>query len=53
MNTNLNFGPSWTVLILPELENQPLYDSFIFKNASTTRVAMQRHAQNLESSGAP
>src|ERR1700704_2350545 len=35
INTNVNFGASWVVLILPYLENQSLYNSLVFKNPTT------------------
>ncbi|MGH9817250.1 MAG: DUF1559 domain-containing protein, partial [Candidatus Acidiferrales bacterium] len=32
---NLDFRESWAVSILPNIENQPLYDSFVFKHPTT------------------
>jgi prepilin-type N-terminal cleavage/methylation domain-containing protein len=50
VQTNLNFGPSWAVLIMPQLENQALYDSLIFKDATNNPVSM-RDARNLNQRG--
>src|SRR6478672_5731513 len=49
--TNVNFGASWAVLILPYLENQPLYDSLVFKNPTTGAAVPMRDAQNIDERG--
>jgi type II secretory pathway pseudopilin PulG len=41
IQANYDFGPSWIVFTLPYLENQALYDSFIFKDAAGNPVAMR------------
>ncbi|MFO0788566.1 MAG: DUF1559 domain-containing protein [Pirellulales bacterium] len=48
---NVDFGPSWIVLILPQLENQQLYDSFVFKNPSTGVPVAMRDNQNFDERG--
>jgi hypothetical protein len=44
---NADFRQSWAVEILPYIENQPLFDSLVFENASGAPVAM-RDAVNSE-----
>jgi hypothetical protein len=50
VQTNLSFGASWAVLVLPYMENQALYDSFIFKDAANNPVPMS-DARNLNQRG--
>ncbi len=35
IEANMNFGESWVVLILPQLENQALSDALVFKHPTT------------------
>src|SRR3954449_2067301 len=35
INTNVEFGRSWIVFILPYLENQALYDALVFKDPAS------------------
>src|SRR3954470_23471683 len=48
---NVDFGPSWIVLILPQLENQALYDSLVFKNPTTGAPVAMRDNQNIDERG--
>jgi prepilin-type N-terminal cleavage/methylation domain-containing protein len=41
VQSNVNFSKSWAVEILPYIENQALYDAFIFENASGQPVPMR------------
>jgi prepilin-type N-terminal cleavage/methylation domain-containing protein len=47
---NLDFGESWTTLILANLENQALHDALVFKDASGNPVPM-RDARNADERG--
>lgn len=50
IETAYNFTNSWGVEVLPFIEEGPLYDSFVFENASGNKVAM-RGAENREQRG--
>jgi prepilin-type N-terminal cleavage/methylation domain-containing protein len=51
IQTNVKFGASWVVSILPYLENQALYDSFVFKNPTTGAPVPMQDAQNIDERG--
>jgi len=51
IQTNIDFGESWAVSILPQLEEQPLYDSFVFVNPSNGAKVPMRDASNLDERG--
>jgi|tagenome__1003787_1003787.scaffolds.fasta_scaffold20879621_2 prepilin-type N-terminal cleavage/methylation domain-containing protein len=51
IQSNLDFGASWVVLIMPQLENQALYDSLVFKNPTTGAPVAMRDAQNIDERG--
>ena len=44
--SNINFGESWAVSILPNIENQALHDSFVFIDPSTKAAVPMRDARN-------
>jgi prepilin-type N-terminal cleavage/methylation domain-containing protein len=48
---NINFGESWAVSILPNLENQALYDSFVFMEPNTKAAVPMRDARNRDERG--
>jgi prepilin-type N-terminal cleavage/methylation domain-containing protein/prepilin-type processing-associated H-X9-DG protein len=52
INSNFTFGESWLVSILPYLENQALYDAFIFKDPATGAKVPMRDPRNEEERGA-
>jgi len=47
---NTEFTASWVVLVLPYLENQALFDAFVFENAAGNPVPM-KDAQNRDERG--
>ena len=48
---NFKFGESWAVSILPYIEYQELYDSFVFKNPTTGVWVPMRDPQNRDERG--
>jgi prepilin-type N-terminal cleavage/methylation domain-containing protein len=51
IETNINFGESWAVSILPLIENQPLYDAFVFVNPSNGAPVAMQDALNRDERG--
>ena len=45
INSNVDFGRSWIVIVLPYMENQALYDSFIFKDPTSGAAVPMRDAR--------
>ncbi|MCO6046503.1 DUF1559 domain-containing protein [Aeoliella sp. ICT_H6.2] len=41
INSRTDFGMNWQVAVLPYLENQALYDAFVFEDANGNPVAIQ------------
>jgi prepilin-type N-terminal cleavage/methylation domain-containing protein/prepilin-type processing-associated H-X9-DG protein len=52
IHSNFEFGESWAVSILPFMENQQLYDAFVFKDPATKSPVPMRDNRNLEERGA-
>jgi prepilin-type N-terminal cleavage/methylation domain-containing protein len=52
IQSNFEFGESWAVSILPFMENQQLYDAFIFEDPTTKAPVRMRDNRNLEERGA-
>jgi prepilin-type N-terminal cleavage/methylation domain-containing protein len=50
---NHDFRESWTVFILPQLENQALFDALVFKHPTTGAPIPMRDAQNIDERGTP
>jgi prepilin-type N-terminal cleavage/methylation domain-containing protein/prepilin-type processing-associated H-X9-DG protein len=48
---NFEFGESWAVSVLPFMENQALFDAFIFKHPTTEAPVPMRDALNEEERG--
>ncbi|HEY3391186.1 MAG TPA: DUF1559 domain-containing protein [Lacipirellulaceae bacterium] len=51
IQSNLNFGESWAVSILPFIENQALYDSFVFEHPTTGAFVPMKDALNRDERG--
>jgi prepilin-type N-terminal cleavage/methylation domain-containing protein len=51
IQTNFDFGESWAVSILPYLENQALYDSFLFEDPASGAPVAMRDVRNEEERG--
>jgi prepilin-type N-terminal cleavage/methylation domain-containing protein/prepilin-type processing-associated H-X9-DG protein len=51
IQSNFDFSESWVVLVLPYMENQALYDAFIFKDPATNARVPMRDARNLDERG--
>jgi prepilin-type N-terminal cleavage/methylation domain-containing protein len=51
VQTNYTFGESWTVSILPHLENQSLFDAFVFKDPVSGAPVPMQDARNQEERG--
>ena len=51
INSNVDFGRSWIVIVLPYMENQALYDSFIFKDPTSGAAVPMRDARNITQRG--
>ena len=51
IESNTEFTESWVVSVLPNLENQALYDSFLFENPSNGNPVPMKDPQNLDERG--
>jgi prepilin-type N-terminal cleavage/methylation domain-containing protein len=51
IQSNYDFGESWVVSVLPYMENQALFDAFVFKDPVTQAPVPMRDARNLEERG--
>jgi prepilin-type N-terminal cleavage/methylation domain-containing protein len=51
IQSNTDFTASWVVFVLPYLENQALYDSFVFENPSNGNPVPMKDPQNRDERG--
>jgi prepilin-type N-terminal cleavage/methylation domain-containing protein/prepilin-type processing-associated H-X9-DG protein len=51
IQSNYEFGESWVVSVLPYMENQALFDAFIFKHPTTGAPVAMRDDLNLDERG--